>query len=136
MVAFTFVVKKEGKSWSAQRVKDEEGPELTAEADDTYRCDNEEQEAVNSHVYRQPRDTRSLGRWQINPEIAQCSEDLVSQVAVLLPTMFSSILEISKDSKIVMIMRVSVSAVLRIVRDFIPEFGVSASPKHAHVMLH
>jgi hypothetical protein len=37
MVAFTFVVKKEGKTWSATRVKDEEGPELTAEADDTYR---------------------------------------------------------------------------------------------------
>ncbi|EIE19081.1 hypothetical protein COCSUDRAFT_67960 [Coccomyxa subellipsoidea C-169] len=41
MVAFTFVVKKEGKSWSAQRVKDEEGPELTAEADDTYSLQKE-----------------------------------------------------------------------------------------------
>ncbi|KAK9904833.1 hypothetical protein WJX75_003450 [Coccomyxa subellipsoidea] len=41
MVAFTFVVKKEGKTWSATRVKDEEGPELTAEADDTYSLQKE-----------------------------------------------------------------------------------------------
>lgn len=38
MVAFTFVLKKDGGSWNATRVKDEEGAELTAEADDTYRC--------------------------------------------------------------------------------------------------
>lgn len=38
MVAFTFVVKKDGSSWSAKRISEEEEPQLTAEADDTYRC--------------------------------------------------------------------------------------------------
>ena len=38
MVAFTFVVKKDGSSWSAKRIAEEEEPQLTAEADDTYRC--------------------------------------------------------------------------------------------------
>ena len=41
MVAFTFVVKKEGKSWHAARVAaetEEEGEAIEATADDTYRC--------------------------------------------------------------------------------------------------
>ena len=40
MVAFTFVIKKEGKSWNATRVASEtedEGEPITAEGDDTYR---------------------------------------------------------------------------------------------------
>ena len=40
MVAFTFVVKKEGKSWHATRVAaetEEEGEAIEASADDTYR---------------------------------------------------------------------------------------------------
>ena len=40
MVAFTFVVKKEGKSWHATRVAaetEEEGEAMEATADDTYR---------------------------------------------------------------------------------------------------
>lgn len=40
MVAFTFVIKKEGKSWNATRVAsetEEDGEPITAEADDTYR---------------------------------------------------------------------------------------------------
>lgn len=41
MVAFTFVIKKEGKSWHATRVAsetDDEGEAITAEADSTYEC--------------------------------------------------------------------------------------------------
>lgn len=40
MVAFTFVVKKEGKSWHAARVAaetEDEGEAIEATADDTYR---------------------------------------------------------------------------------------------------
>ena len=40
MVAFTFIIKKEGKSWNATRVASEtedEGEPITAEGDDTYR---------------------------------------------------------------------------------------------------
>lgn len=41
MVAFTFILKKEGKSWHATRVASEtedEGEAIEAQADDTYRC--------------------------------------------------------------------------------------------------
>ena len=41
MVAFTFVVRKEGKSWHAARVAaetEDEGEAIEATADDTYRC--------------------------------------------------------------------------------------------------
>ena len=38
MVAFTFVLKKDGDSWAANRLDSEEGEALTAEGEDTYRC--------------------------------------------------------------------------------------------------
>ena len=41
MVAFTFIAKKSGASWSANRISSEEGPELTAEADDTFSLQRE-----------------------------------------------------------------------------------------------
>jgi len=44
MVAFTFVIKKEGKSWHATRVAsetEEEGEAISAEAEDTYSLQKE-----------------------------------------------------------------------------------------------
>jgi hypothetical protein len=38
MVAFTFILRKDGSEWSAKRLADEEGEALTAEGADTYRC--------------------------------------------------------------------------------------------------
>ena len=36
MVAFTYIAKKSGGEWKASRISSEEGPQLTADASDTY----------------------------------------------------------------------------------------------------
>lgn len=41
MVAFTYIAKRSGGSWSASRISSEEGPELSAEADDTFALQQE-----------------------------------------------------------------------------------------------
>lgn len=41
MVAFTYIAKKSGGTWAASRISSEEGPELSAEADDTFALQQE-----------------------------------------------------------------------------------------------
>ena len=41
MVAFTYIAKRSGDSWSASRLASEEGPELTAEGSDAYSLQRE-----------------------------------------------------------------------------------------------
>ena len=41
MVAFTYIAKRSGGSWSASRISSEEGPELTAESSDTFSLQKE-----------------------------------------------------------------------------------------------
>lgn len=41
MVAFTYIAKKSGGDWKASRISSEEGPELSAEASDTYALQQE-----------------------------------------------------------------------------------------------
>lgn len=36
MVAFTYIAKKSGGGWKASRISSEDGPELSADASDTY----------------------------------------------------------------------------------------------------
>lgn len=41
MVAFTYIAKKSGGEWKASRISSEDGPELSAEAADTYELQKE-----------------------------------------------------------------------------------------------
>ena len=41
MVAFTYIAKKSGGDWKASRVSSEDGPELSADASDTYALQKE-----------------------------------------------------------------------------------------------
>ena len=41
MVAFTYIAKKSGGDWKASRISSEDGPELSADASDTYTLQKE-----------------------------------------------------------------------------------------------
>lgn len=41
MVAFTYIAKKAGGDWKASRISSEDGPELSADASDTYSLQKE-----------------------------------------------------------------------------------------------
>lgn len=41
MVAFTYIAKRDGGEWKASRISSEEGPELSADASDSYALQKE-----------------------------------------------------------------------------------------------